>query len=343
MQKESACRARRAGLLLVPILGMLPLFGGGCATAPSVPVTIQEETSRLPSTFLEGAGVREARSVAMASARSKGWIVVSSDEEKLVVERAIPADSPQAMALGAAPGTPAPRVRVHSHFVPLERGTEVRLSAFVLANPGTEAERLIDYTDDYSVDLRRSLSSLRSAWLATSHRLASPAPVPGSPPPPAPDDPGLGRQPPSQPEEQAARPEQETQVPRTAGSVWTDRDSAALHHPEPRSAPGADRPWRDLDMPWPESNLADSWQTPPEDDLTGTRDINQMLVLDTGSRTGVWAYYAERFAEQQGCIVDAAGAVLLRKESAYELHEVGCINGANRLVRCQGGVCQAMR
>jgi hypothetical protein len=67
-----------------------------------------------------------------------------------------------------------------------------------------------------------------------------------------------------------------------------------------------------------------------------------MLVLDTSARTGVWAYYAERSAEQQGCELMDQGARLLQKAPSFELHEVPCRNGANLLLKCQGGICQSM-
>ena len=70
---------------------------------------------------------------------------------------------------------------------------------------------------------------------------------------------------------------------------------------------------------------------------------NDMMMLSGRPRTGLWAYYAERFAEQQGCELDELGAVLLQKTPAFELHEVHCKLSANLLLKCQGGICQGVR
>ncbi|MCF7992674.1 MAG: hypothetical protein K9M02_19700, partial [Thiohalocapsa sp.] len=70
---------------------------------------------------------------------------------------------------------------------------------------------------------------------------------------------------------------------------------------------------------------------------------NDMLVLSQSTRKGLWAYYAEDYAREQGCRVGDRGAVLLQETVEYELHEVECIDAPNRLLRCQGGVCRAMR
>jgi len=70
---------------------------------------------------------------------------------------------------------------------------------------------------------------------------------------------------------------------------------------------------------------------------------NNMLVLDTSARKGLWAYYAEDYARLRGCSLGDRGAVLLQETDTFELHEVECAGAANMLVKCQGGICQAMR
>ncbi|MBK1648398.1 hypothetical protein [Rhabdochromatium marinum] len=354
------CAPARLATRLAPIPTLLliaaVLFSSGCATT-STGVAPFGSVGKQPSTLLEGASLDEARSVAMASARSKGWTLASPSADQLILERSVLASSPQAQALGTLPNGPAPRVQVHSQFIPLDRGTQVTLQAFILVNPGTEAAKRIDYTKDYQDDLAISLSALQSAWLATEHQLASPAPVPATAAPPAPDD---LLQPPTEasPQQQAmtatedATDEDATETASEgfaagddfAGSAWGDGSAWSEDtNPSPDATP-----WRREEARWPETTTGDSWKQVPAEvtasaGLPAPDPTNPMLVLDSATRTGTWAYYAERFAQQLGCSVSDQGARLLQKTPSFELHEVGCNNGANQLIKCQAGVCQSIR
>lgn len=284
------------------------LLGGGCATTTSSIST--PVTTRQPSTVLEGADLDAARSVAMAAARSKGWTVNPNSDHSLILERKISPLAPQAQALGQQPDAPAPRIQVQTMFTERNTGTEVVLRAFVRVNPETEHEKRIEYTEDYQTDLAISLSALQSAWLTAAHRLASPAPIPRNAP------------------------------------ALADIDVPSVTPSEPETATDP-TPWREQEAQWPETQSQVG--ADPQDTLAARRPMidqtapNQMLVLDTQMRTGTWAYYAERYAQQQGCTLGEQGAVLLQKTPEFELHEVVCTNRANRLVKCQGGLCQTMR
>jgi hypothetical protein len=70
---------------------------------------------------------------------------------------------------------------------------------------------------------------------------------------------------------------------------------------------------------------------------------NDMLVLNTSARKGLWAYYAEDYARLRGCAVGDLGAVLLQETADYELHEVHCDGSENILLKCRGGLCTPMR
>lgn len=58
-------------------------------------------------------------------------------------------------------------------------------------------------------------------------------------------------------------------------------------------------------------------------------------------RLGTWAYYAERYAERQGCELGDEGAVLVSAGVDTEVHRVTCRGGRTVLVRCRYGDCTA--
>jgi len=60
-----------------------------------------------------------------------------------------------------------------------------------------------------------------------------------------------------------------------------------------------------------------------------------------GHQVGAWAYYAERYAVQQGCTLGDLGAVLEGNRDGAELHRVHCADGRQIRVRCLAGVCRA--
>lgn len=343
--------------LLRRALGILPMIAAlslslitGCATAPTSAVGTSALGNQ-PQTLLAGAQLDQARSVAMASARSKGWTIIAEDQGSLVLEREIPRSAPQAVALGATPHGPAPRMRVRTDLVQENDGTYVGLRAFVIIDPNTETERQLEFTDDYQDDLAVSLSSLQSAWLATGHRLASPAPVPEAPVAPVSEDVLVGDTTDTRAEE----------GPASAHDQLAENAAAPAIEDAP---PPEDVPWREQNASWPapdfassapevEETTAHSSEATPRADRsssfsasgprTQSSPPNQMLVLDAGARTGIWAYYAERFAQTNGCSITERGAVLLQKTPAFELHEVECANRSNLLVKCQGGLCGGIR
>ncbi len=131
--------------------------------------------SNLPQVHLPGATMAEARSVAMAAARTKGWEITAADANRLLLERPLPPDLPQAQALNS-PLAP-PRMQVETDIVERRDGAIVALRAFILTNPGTKDEKRLDYTSDYESQLLISLSSLSSAWLAARDKVRSEVPT----------------------------------------------------------------------------------------------------------------------------------------------------------------------
>jgi hypothetical protein len=380
-------------------------MGGGKAGPDKVYVG---DISQMPQVTLPGAKLEQARSVAMAAARTKGWDLVSADANRLLLERPLPPNLPQAQAL-PSPLAP-PRMQVATNLVERGDGTIVALSAAVLTNPGTPDEAVIDYTADFENELRTSLSSLSSAWLAARNELNSRAPVlaereaaegggaaageaaadtsadvavaaaaaPAAPaarapaqaapapttpaptptptapapqaapavraaPPPAPAAPA----PPPTPQPQVApRPAPTPPVPVGAASAPATAGVGAVAPTiappaSPRTAaeaasPSALRPGPSLGSVASPAPIA---PTAPVE-VGGSND---MLVLNQGSRKGLWSYYAEDYARLRGCKLGDRGAVLLQDTDGYELHEVQCVGSSNVRVRCRGGVCEPLR
>jgi hypothetical protein len=395
-------------------LVVLALAVGGCASmggGKSGPGKVYVgDISRLPQITLPGAKLEQARSVAMAAARTKGWDIVSADANRVLLERPLPPGLPQAQALPSP--LAAPRMQVATNLVERGDGTTVALSAAVLTNPGTPDEQVIDYTADFENELLASLGSLSSAWLAAQSKLNSRAPVlaereaaeagsaaasgeaaaetsadvaaaaaapataapaPAAPAARAPAQPAPVPTPvaqaPAAPAPQAAptvraspapapaappAPQQAQVAPRPAPSPAPD---IAVSEPatagigavaptiappaSPRTAaeaasPSALRPGPSLGSVASPAPIA---PTAPVE-IGGS---NEMLVLNQGSRKGLWSYYAEDYARLRGCKLGDRGAVLLQDTDGYELHEVQCVGSSNVRVRCRGGVCEPLR
>ena len=335
---------------------LLAVLVAGCATQPGMVVV--GDVSSLPQTLLPGAKLAHARSLAMGMARSKGWDIIEAAPNRLLLERDLPRSSPQAVALG--PSSVPPRIQVETNLVERGDGVVVALRSMIIANPGTTEERRIDYTSDYENELVISLSSLKSAWLANQQKIASEVPVPtpavaaeqaaentpetaGGIPAPRTD---LAAFPKAPPAESASAPQ-----PSSADVVVREPAPVPLPAPEPAAAPmspeaptlaaadtGAER------LPAPSGDGLPASATPAiPAPAPATPAANDMLVLNTGARKGLWAYYAEDDARLRGCALADAGAVLLQETPTYELHEVHCAGSRNFLLRCQGGVCQEMR
>ncbi|MGB5733990.1 MAG: hypothetical protein WBM40_06065, partial [Thiohalocapsa sp.] len=162
-------------LIVLVVLLSVSLTMAGCSSMPSGAVPIGN-ISNLPQTMLSGATLDHARSVAMGTARSKGWTIKSAEPNRLLLVRALPATSPQTAALGSTAA--APQIEVETDLVERSDGTIVALKAFVVSNPGTADEKRTDYTTEYENQLLISLSSLQSAWIDSRSKIASTVPVP---------------------------------------------------------------------------------------------------------------------------------------------------------------------
>ena len=310
----------------------------GCASVPSGSsgkVAIGN-ISNLPQTLLSGAKLEHARSIAMGTARSKGWNITSAQANQLKLQRDLSASSPQAIALGSTL-TP-PKMEIETDLVERSDGTIVALKAFVITNPGTTEEKRINYTPDYESQLLISLSSLQSAWLEGRNQITSRVPIPSA--------------------DEVAEQEASQDSP-TADLVASEPVIASAPAPPatppapPATPPSPPQPQITSSAPNPTMPVA-SPAGLPETAIPAVPPIagaapdnaalsNDMLVLNSGARKGLWAYYAEDYARLRGCAIGDRGAVLMQETASFELHEVECAGTANIMVKCQGGVCEGVR
>jgi hypothetical protein len=233
----------------------------------------------------------------MGSAVSKGWQIVESSDNRLVVKRPLDAAAAQ-----AATGEPvsAASVEVKSDFFKRQDGVNVVVDASLVANKGSKAERKIDFTESYRDDLNRSLGSLRQAWEENRWRVAS-----STPPLPTKVE---------APEEEAAASttaaiggEQVTDSqPGTASDFGAE--TASVTPPAPVAAPVATTAAAAAAPV--EDRSAGTAPSPVAPSTASTAAPNNMLVLNTQTEQGVWAYYAEHYAKIRGCELSNEGAVL---------------------------------
>jgi len=337
----------------------LTLLAVGCATQPNRVPT--DDISKLPRTLLPGAELRHARALAMGRARAQGWTIVQAAANRLLLERELPPDSPQALALGLEQSGAAPRIQVATNLAERSDGVIVALRTVIIANPGTEAEQRIDYTSDYENELMISLSALETAWLANRDKITSEVPLPpanvvadregGPAEAPGADAAATAAGPPAG--GAAAGPGEPPATQPTPAPSSADIVVQAPAPPPPASEPAADaRPAQGAaatpaPAPAPPPDAAGGQPsvaaTMPPAEPGAPAAANDMLVLRTEARKGLWAYYAEDYARLRGCTLSELGAVLLQETPTYELHEVHCAGSPNLLLRCQGGVCQEMR
>ncbi len=331
--------------LVIAVLGVL--LSVGCATQPGTVAV--GSVADLPQTLLSGAKIEHARAVAMGAARSKGWDIADAAPNQLMLERELPRDAPQAVALGVNNGLSPPRIQVETNFVERPDGTLVALRSFIIANPGSDEQEKIDYTESYESDLQRSLASLQAAWAASRDMVVAQTAVPRS----APDVPEAGPSTaPATPAVQAfaevVKEQEQDQERKAKGGPATSATGDALTSATPR--PQAASPDIATGLPPVEDrSVVAATAAPAAPPAVATPPVtvepsakNEMLVLSTPTRKGLWAYYAEDYARTRGCSVADVGAVLLTETPDFELHEVYCNGSPNVLLRCQGGVCNEM-
>jgi len=136
------------------------------------------DATNRPQLFFPGANRAEVKGLAMGSARTKGWSIVQSRDDRLVMQRPVDPTSPSALALTSATSSVPPVIEITSAFIEQSGGVNVALGAAVVSQPpGEKAPKRIDYTENYRDALTQSLESLRSNWTANRQRVANAMPT----------------------------------------------------------------------------------------------------------------------------------------------------------------------
>jgi len=327
---------KRRSYVLLPMLISVGLLLGGCSSTGTSSLNTRTYDASKPQTFLAGAEVEQAKSLAMGSATTKGWKIVDSSGDRLVVTR--PLSSTAAQSIAGEPVSAA-TVEVKSEFFKRQNGVDVVVDATMIANKGKKSQRRIDFTDSYKDDLNRSLKSLQRAWSENRWRVASATPPLATKTTYPQDDTSGG---PTQTADAAPTVD-------TGSAYVTDQDTrtaTATAAPAPAmagtaavaastatsgAAPVEDR--YGATSPPPVSSAAANAPASPSEN---------MVVLNRQGQQGVWTYYAEHYAKIRGCQISDNGAVLQEKTSEYEVHRVYCEDEKTFLVKCNAGTCRGL-
>jgi hypothetical protein len=331
--------------------------------------------------LMPGAIQSEVKGLAMGAARSKGWTIVKSTNDRLVVQRPVdPGSAAAAAALGTQASVLPPVIEVTSAFIQRPDGVLVGLGAELVSQPpGEKVPKRVDYTETYRDSLTRSLESLRSNWAANRQRVAQSTPSEAVRAEAAAERADTG-QASTNPliqvwadavaEEKASKrasadgaapapykpaeptmtppvsePQMATPTPATPVSA-PPAPMAAPHTTTPTSMGGA-APVVDGSLavrPGPTSSEpVRIGGTPLPGNIQESVPPDQnMLTLNQASGTGTWAYYAEQYARLRGCNVTDKGAELIESRASSEILKVPCHGADSFLVKCQNGVCRGL-
>jgi len=350
---------------------------GGCAGTATRSVEDTWDIGNRPQMLMPGAVRSEVKGLAMGAARTKGWTIIKSTEDRLVVQRPVdPGSAAAAETMGGNASVIPPVIEVTSAFIQRSDGVLVGLGAELVSQPpGEKVPKRVDYTEAYRDALTRSLESLRANWSANRQRVARSTP----------SDAVLAEGAAERAEEgqtssnplvqawgDAVAEEKASRGIATGGaSAVTPTPSAAAPAPEPQMAAPAPSP---TSPPGPSSTApppsapaptggpapvvdgsvalrggaADSapmrvggapLPSPPVESVPPDQN---MLTLNQGGGTGTWAYYAEQYARLRGCDVTDQGAILIESRADSEILKVPCYSADSFLVKCQNGVCRGL-
>ncbi len=312
------------------------------------------DTSHRPQLLISGASRDEVKGLAMGSARAKGWTIVKSTNDLLVVQRPVDPASPTAAAFGAAGSATPPVIEVSSAFTEQSDGVNVALRATLVSQPpGERSPQRLDYTDNYRDALKQSLESLRANWDANGQRVTNAIP------PHTAGANNLAADPASTPADNPlvkvwgeTLAEEPAAGPGTAGdTVATPAAPRPLVTPTPPVASPAPQSTETTRSPAPVIDGSSA--------LTATRPLtlsvpipaptpaplapqDNMLTLSQAGGTGTWAYYAEQYARLRGCTVTDSGSQLIETRADGEIHKVSCVDAESYLLKCENGVCRAL-
>ncbi len=88
------------------------------------------------------------------------------------------------------------------------------------------------------------------------------------------------------------------------------------------------------------SSLRSKWDGHRDPLGSGSQDAAPITPGPRGAASiGIWAYYAERYAESRGCELTHRGALLESSGPHWEQHRVDCRDGRSLRVLCDQGDC----
>jgi len=158
---------------LLPVLLVVVMLVGGCGTVKKLPELVDLEGNK-PSILLSGAEVRQAKSLAMGVAVTKGWQIADATGDKLLVRR--PLSAAEAETIAGEP-VAAAAIEVKTDFDQRRAGVDVIVAATMVADKPTEKGKTsalrIDVTESYQEALKRSLDALWQSWEQNRWRIAA--------------------------------------------------------------------------------------------------------------------------------------------------------------------------
>ncbi len=326
-----------------------------------------------PQVLIPGATRSEVKGLAMGSAQAKGWNIVTSTDDRLVMQRPLDPASPSALALGAAKSAVPPVIEVTSAFAEQSGGVNVALAATLISQPpGEPSPKRVDYTENYRGALEQSLASLRSNWTSNRQRVANSMPTqsPNAGPPAAGTDAGNNTPlvqawgqtvadgsapkqaadptPAPTPSRAPTQPRESTFPTATPPAPGLDQAATTLTTPSPSQPTPAPRPSTPSPAPVVDGSNAVPDPRPAERAVPSqptpepVEPKDNMLSLNQTDGTGVWAYYAEQYARLRGCNVTDTGAQLINSGADGEILKVSCVGSDSYLLKCQNGACRGL-
>ncbi len=314
--------------LLATSVGFV-LILAGCSTTGQ---TRFHSSSNGPQTFLAGADVQQAKSLAMGSAVTKGWKVVDTSDDRLLIRHSL--DTAAAEAAVEGPVSSA-SVEVTTDFSQRQDGVDVTVGAALIADRAGKEKETLDFTEGYKNELERSLSSLQEAWEKNRWRIAS-----ATPPLPTTNNAVAVHD-----SAENLSPSQQAWMEAVLGTRGAPGREGSASESEASVAAGPSEPVSSYsEAAAPIEDRGEDQGTPmaaapqPAETATAGPDEN-MLVLNDPPAPGVWSYYAEQFARTRGCEISGQGARLEERQPEYEIHRIDCENGMTVRVKCNAGTC----
>ncbi|TVQ92349.1 MAG: hypothetical protein EA400_03805 [Chromatiaceae bacterium] len=117
---------------------------------------------------------------------------------------------------------------------------------------------------------------------------------------------------------------------------WSDGVTARYRANLANALASLERQWRAVGRRGPAATASapvlatDGSPAPPSTRVEPESSRSEIVVIEVG----LWAYYAEHYAIEQGCTLADLGAELVSDDGASELHRVHCLERTSLLVRC---------